>query len=364
MDQLLWLPRTGLGRLFDALRDAGHRIIGPSAKNGSIRFLPLDSPEALPWGLSDDQGPGHYRLVEGPAERAFFWTTAALALKPLVFPPEQPLWRVERDDRGRLAFFSAAAESSPLAVIGVRACDLAALELQDRHFAADPWYEARRKALFIIAVNCARSSACCFCASTGDGPEVRFGYDLLLDETTEGFVVRAGSAAGRGLLEALALSAADADAIDRAAAQTREAAKAQQRRLPQQDLAGGLAARRAAAVWEEVARRCLACGNCTAVCPTCFCHRHTEAPALDASGSEHGRVWDSCFSEEHSLLHGRPHRATTAQRYRQWLGHKLGAWHAQYGRSGCTGCGRCITWCPAAIDLTGAVGEVMAAEVD
>ncbi|WP_455366509.1 4Fe-4S dicluster domain-containing protein, partial [Kaarinaea lacus] len=70
------------------------------------------------------------------------------------------------------------------------------------------------------------------------------------------------------------------------------------------------------------------------------------------------RQWDSCFTQGHSYIHGITIRATTAQRYRQWLTHKLGSWHDQYGRSGCVGCGRCITWCPVGIDITEEVAAI------
>jgi ferredoxin len=134
--------------------------------------------------------------------------------------------------------------------------------------------------------------------------------------------------------------------------QQRYAAEAQQRTLPGRDLQAPLFARLSHPQWQAIGERCLACGNCTAVCPTCFCHSEQEHPALDGGGSEHVREWDSCFTPGHSYIHGVVIRAETSQRYRQWLTHKLGSWHEQYGRSGCVGCGRCITWCPVGIDIT------------
>ena len=131
-----------------------------------------------------------------------------------------------------------------------------------------------------------------------------------------------------------------------------QAATRQQRALPAGNLHGPLFANLNHPRWQEVGARCLACGNCTAVCPTCFCHSELEMPSLDGSASEHLRQWDSCFSQGHSYIHGITLRAETPQRYRQWLTHKLGSWHEQYGRSGCVGCGRCISWCPVGIDIT------------
>jgi ferredoxin len=334
--------------------------MGPKPKDGVIRFAPISAASELPWGIADEQSPGRYRLTEGPPNRAFFWTTAPQAAKAVFFPPQEALWTARRDDSGRVAFSLVQPDNRPLAFIGLRACDLAARDLHDRHFAArgDPWYRSRRAQAFIVAVNCARSTGTCFCASTGDGPALTSGHDLLLDELDDGYLVLAGSDRGAAVLAKLGLAPAPAAMVDAAARQTAEAARQQHRTLPAGDLPALLEAHRQTPAWEAIAHRCLACGNCTAVCPSCFCHRHTEEPALDASESVHGRDWDSCFSEGHSLMHGRPHRPGISHRYRQWVGHKFGAWHAQYGRSGCTGCGRCITWCPVGIDVTESLAAV------
>jgi ferredoxin len=205
--------------------------------------------------------------------------------------------------------------------------------------------------MLLIAVNCSHPAETCFCASTGDGPSAAGGYDLLLDELDDGFVVVAGSNTGRELFQRLELEEVS-EAQWALVAEQRQGASRQQRALPAGNLQGPLFANLTHPRWQEVGERCLACGNCTAVCPTCFCHSELEMPALDGSTSEHLRQWDSCFSQGHSYIHGITLRAETPQRYRQWLTHKLGSWHEQYGRSGCVGCGRCISWCPVGIDIT------------
>jgi formate hydrogenlyase subunit 6/NADH:ubiquinone oxidoreductase subunit I len=104
--------------------------------------------------------------------------------------------------------------------------------------------------------------------------------------------------------------------------------------------------------WAHVAHRCLACGNCTLACPTCFCHAIDDRVDLAGASAERRRRWDSCFSLEFSYIHGGSIRPSVRSRYRQWLTHKLSTWQSQFGTPGCVGCGRCITWCPARIDLT------------
>ena len=110
--------------------------------------------------------------------------------------------------------------------------------------------------------------------------------------------------------------------------------------------------------WNEVASRCLSCGNCTMVCPTCFCSSVQEVADLAGDEVTRERHWASCFTLEHSQIHGENPRPTTAAQYRQWLTHKLAGWIDQFGSSGCTGCGRCITWCPVGIDLTEEVAAI------
>ena len=116
--------------------------------------------------------------------------------------------------------------------------------------------------------------------------------------------------------------------------------------------------------WDDVAARCLAYGNCTLACPTCFCSSVEDGS--DFAGDEAGRqrVWDSCFTLDHSYLHGGSVRVSTRSRYRQWMTHKLATWIDQFGTSGCVGCGRCITWCPVGIDITEEVAAIRATDRD
>jgi len=354
-DQPGYLRREELSALIAALRGAGYRVIGPQVRDDAILFGPLGSTEEMPWGRGDHQAPGSYRLEPRPGPRCFAWANGPQALKPMLFTARETLWRAIRDQSGDLRFEDNPPGADKTAVIGVRSCDLAGLALQDKHFlhkAPDPWYRARREALFLVAVDCSHPSESCFCASTGDGPGVTGGTDLALSELDEGFLVRAYTEAGRAVHDALPLTEAGAEQIERARREVEAAAAAQTRSIPGRALRDPLFANLEHPRWDEVAERCLACGNCVAVCPTCFCHAEREQPALDGGSTEHLRQWDSCYSAEHSYVHGFLLRPDTRSRFRQWLTHKLAGWHDQYGRSGCVGCGRCITWCPVGIDIT------------
>lgn len=356
MPDTRFLARDGFDRLFDILKRSGYQCIGPQVRDGAIVYDAIESSAGLPTGIRDVQQPGEYRIEVSGSPRRFAWANGPQALKPLLFRPHELLWSVVRDEAGRLAFTAAQADTRPLAVIGVRACDLAALALQDAHFSngphPDPHYIARRAQLLLIGVNCTEPAATCFCASTGDGPQIHAGHDLVLSELDDGFLVTAGSERGRDFLSQLPTVEAEPAQLELSRDEIAAGARRQQRTLPGRNLQQTLFERLDHPRWDAVAERCLSCANCTSVCPTCFCYSEQDAPALSGHDSEHTREWDSCFTQGHSYIHGQVVRPGTRERYRQWLTHKLGSWHAQYGRSGCIGCGRCIAWCPAGIDLT------------
>lgn len=360
-----YLSRDQLQLLLTALEAAGYRCIGPQAQDGAILYRDLTYITQLPRGVSEQQTPGSYRLTYTDNPRQFAWANGPQALKPLLFAARESLWHAARDAQGDMQFEAEQIKHKPLAVIGVRACDLAALRLQDAHFLErgepDAHYAARRQGLFLVAVNCTHPAATCFCVSTGDGPNAQADCDLVLDELDNGFLLASLSDRGAAIAALLPLSPATAAQNNQAEVQFQAACSAQKRSLPSRDLRPLLNERLEHSRWEDVAKRCLSCGNCTSVCPTCFCYSEQEQPQLDGSGSTHARAWDSCFTQGHSYIHGITIRADTQLRYRQWLTHKLAAWHDQYGRSGCVGCGRCISWCPVGIDITEEVAALAVA---
>ena len=358
-----FLPRVAFDTLLRTLEEAGYACIGPRVDNGAILYREVNGLEDMPQGMEETQAPGHYRLQQTGTPRSFAWAVGPQALKPHLFTPREALWETERHADGQLEFRPVEPEPRSLAIIGVRACDLAALALQDSHFLragnTDPYYARRREGLFLVAVNCTHPAATCFCVSTGDGPQAEQGCDLVLDELDAGFAVAALSEAGEALQQQLPLQALTEEQQAQIGRERETARSVQQRAMPAGNLRDHLFNAWEHPRWAEVAERCLSCGNCTSVCPTCFCHQQVDVPTLDGGSATHYREWDSCFTQNHSYIHGITLRADTRSRYRQWLTHKLGSWHDQYGRSGCVGCGRCITWCPVGIDITEEVSALL-----
>jgi ferredoxin len=187
------------------------------------------------------------------------------------------------------------------------------------------------------------------------GPGVDDGHDLVLTELLDGaeprYVVDAGSDEGRDVLGTLPTTPADAADVAAADAVVAATAATQTRTVETEGLHDLLLSNLEHPRWDDVAERCLTCGNCTMVCPTCFCTSVEDVTDLDGSVERHRR-WDSCFSLDHAYVHGGSVRTSARSRYRQWMTHKLATWVDQFGTSGCVGCGRCVTWCPVGIDIT------------
>ena len=353
----LFIPRKKLQELVDILTEHGYQCLGPSVKDGAVVFEAFNHVDALAKGFVDTQDAGHYSLTASDTPTIFDWTVGPQGIKPWVFKARETLWQVQKDVDKNLQFSEVKEESRPIAFFGARACDIAALKIQDQHFNDDLHYNSRREKLFVVGVNCSRSAATCFCSSTGDGPEITAGIDISMSELVEGFILHSTSLRARLMIDELNLGPASNAQLEQAKENTQNAAT-QQRSLPK-TLHRKLSQRAQSKAWDTIAETCLACGNCTAVCPTCFCNNQRDEPSLDGKTVKHFREWDSCFNEGHSYIHGIVIRAHTPQRYRQWLTHKLDTWHDQLGRSGCVGCGRCISWCPVGIDITATVQAVM-----
>ncbi len=353
--EMLFLAKPDLQTLIEELRRQGFEVVGPTVDQAAIVYSELTSIEQLPRGWTDEQSPGSYRLKRREDEEWFGYVVGPHAWKQYLFPPRTTLLTVQPTDQG-WQFLPPPPEIKRYAFLGVRACELAAIRVQDRVFldgpAQDPVYRQRRENVLLIAVNCTQAASTCFCTSMNTGPRCEAGYDLALTELREGFLCEVGSERGREVVSALPTRSPASDELAQGDHRRRQAVDQISRQLDTADLPARLQANLNHPRWQDVGERCLSCANCTMVCPTCFCSSVSEVRDLTTGVIERQRTWDSCFNPDFSHLSSGSVRPQTADRYRQWLTHKLGTWHDQFGMSGCVGCGRCITWCPVGIELT------------
>ncbi|WP_040841815.1 4Fe-4S dicluster domain-containing protein [Nocardia brevicatena] len=349
------IDRAGLNRLVEVLTEQGYRVIGPRLRDGAIVLDELASGAQLPDGWGVEAEPGRYRVRRRDDDAVFAHSAGPGSWKQFLHPPRRKVWDITPDMN-----VEPADDTLPrYAFLGVRGCDLAAISVLGRVLdgatPADTPY-ARHRGLFVVAVNCTEPSGVCFCASMGTGPAVSPGYDLALtehlDDDGHRFVVDVGSEAGARVLADITPCTATDTQVTAARAAVSAAADRMGRAMPEVDLRALLRDSRESPHWQDVASRCFTCGNCTMVCPTCFCTTFEDVTDLEGEHAQRWERWASCFELDFSYLHGGSVRQSGESRYRQWLSHKLSTWYDQFGTSGCVGCGRCIAWCPAGIDLT------------
>jgi ferredoxin len=365
------LERDALQGLLDALAGAGFEVLGPTRRDEAIAYAPITRLDELPIGWTEQQQPGRSQLLRRADAALFGYAVGPQSWKRFLHPPLQTLWQVRQGADG-MELDAPPPSPRPMAFFGVRACELRAIAVQDRVLRdgpfADPGYAARRRDCFIVAVNCAEAGGNCFCASMGSGPRAQAGFDLalteLLDDARHEFLVEVGSDAGARLLAGLDCGAAAAGHLEAAARQHARCAAGMGRSMPVEGLRELLQGNAEHPRWQQTADRCLSCGNCTMVCPTCFCTSVEDRSDLDGSKAQRLRRWDSCFTLDFSYIHGGSVRQSGAARYRQWITHKLANWFDQFASSGCVGCGRCITWCPVGIDITEEVAALRGALPD
>jgi sulfhydrogenase subunit beta (sulfur reductase) len=360
------IRKENLKAVFEILQER-YRMIGPRVEKGTVVLAEISFAD-IPAGYRDRQGAGTYRLEEQRAEGVFTFLPGPDSFKKFLHPSSEKLFAFRKTARSVVVEIEEK-EEKPMAFVGVRACDLAALGLLDKVFLEGPvreqGYERRRKDIFIVAVNCLQPGENCFCDSMGTGPEAKDGFDLAITEIPGSFLIEAGSEKGERVLEKLSHEETqESDLVEKKAGIAR-CRKMIKKSMKTGDLPGIIYRNLEHPRWAEIAAKDLECGNCTMVCPTCFCNSSFDTLSTSSitgnfrefSGLRK-RTWDSCFSKNFARVHGGNFRPTRKARYRHWMTHKLAYWIDQFGKPGCVGCGRCITWCPVGIDITHELEEL------
>ncbi|GAB4390460.1 MAG: hypothetical protein Kow0025_22640 [Thermodesulfovibrionales bacterium] len=322
-------------RALDSLRPE-RAIIGPVSEGGHAAFRRVDSAAGLQMDYLSTMEPPGKRFLLRPREDLLYFDPA----------------------RG-MAVSEAPAEAPKSVIVGLHPCDVHAVLYLDRTFACDPWYQARRLNTMLVALNCRGADEYCFCSSVGTGPhlEVEHGYDALLTDLGDSYLLELRSGGAREAF-GRAGAPAGAEAMGMKAAEKEKAASTVTRHIETRGLDGLFLASLDHEVWRRTAdERCLSCANCVMVCPTCFCHDYTDRVGMDLGRVTRFRQWDACQDARFAAVHGGNFRGSRAARLRQFVTHKLD-YSRQYGTVGTVGCGRCIRWCPTGIDLTEIAGEL------
>jgi len=386
------IKKEHLKLIFDRLKTS-HRIISPTVEGNVIVFAEIADFHDIPAGYTEQQGRGTYRLFKNSSQlsktssQIFSFSVGPDSFKRFISPPVREIFAFEKSKKGisiidsnksgvtsNEKFFSqqfSVSNSSlvtrhsslPYLFIGMRACDIAALKLLDKVFLEGPVkdtdYDSLRKNSLIVGINCLHPGDNCFCSSMSTGPEIKNGFDIAVTELDNSFLLEIGTVRGREMLNDLPIDEVSDKDLSEKASKIENCKKMIKKSIDVSELPWLIYRNLEHPRWNDVAGRCLACGNCTQVCPTCFCNSSYDYLQLsgiskktpELSGARI-RTWDSCFSTNFARVHGGNFRPSRRARYRQWMSHKLSYWIDQFGSPGCVGCGRCITWCPVGIDIT------------
>lgn len=356
------LPKSDFNQLFDVLHPLNFKVVGPHSKDGAIIYETLENTDDLPIGIIDHQNPGEYKLESTKQNTFFAYTVGPHSFKKFLDPPRRQLMSLQK--RGnQIEIQTPIDNEKPFAFLGVRACEINAILIQDKVFItsqlANEYYRSKRESTLILAVNCQRASETCFCPSMQSGPQISEGADLVLTEFTDDFAIEWVSEKGKNIFEKLILKEADSNIDKRIHQQVQTTEESIKRKFPKNEAQELLKKLPEDKFWQDVAQICTSCANCTLSCPTCFCSTVEDVTDLTGEHSERWKRWDSCFNPDFSYIHGGEVRKSTASKYRQWLTHKFSYWQDQFDTSGCVGCGRCLTWCPVGIDFTSSIKKLI-----
>lgn len=276
-----------------------------------------------------------------------------LSAKQFIFPLYESIIEYEAGEGKPNAL-----DDTPKLLFGVRPCDAYAIKLLDAAFAGvykDPHYLARRENTLLFVLACDSPAPSCFCTSTEGGPGGRFGADVMVYENGGGWVLKAVSDKGETALKDSGLPVADQKELEAAEAPSKEAARDMDRLWELEKAQEAVKNAFDDELWTELTERCIACGVCTYVCPSCSCFDVSDEAKRDRG--RRYRFWDGCMFSLFTLhASGHNPRTVAAQRYRQRVLHKFHYYPARNdGLNLCVGCGRCVVDCPVNIDIREAV---------
>lgn len=294
-----------------------------------------------------------YGPIEHPDDLCLDFDCTLMPPKKYFLPPREELLRFTT--RPKLSA-SAAMDIEKLILIGVHPYDIKAINQMDLIFSRgtpDPHCLQRRSAVRLIGVEPVRAAPRAFWASMG-AASVDYGFDLMLTDIGSGYVVAIGTESGRDLLSRYAEthppSAAEIGLRERARAAAAGHCRRRELTVAQGEIPWLLEKAADARLWEEKSGKCLSCGTCNLVCPTCYCFDVWDELDIDLIQGKRLRRWDGCLLKDFAkVASGENFRETRTSRYRHRFFRKGSYLSAILNDVACVGCGRCAAACLADI---------------
>jgi len=285
-----------------------------------------------------------------------------LSSKEILFPQTEIILRIKKGEEG-LETEEPSENDKDWVLFGVHPCDAKGLVLTDKFFASgdykDKPYMDKRGKTSIVGLACNHPRATCFCASVGGSPFGKEGIDMLLVDLGEEYLIEILTERGERMIEGVhGLRDASDDDMARAEKMSEEAEKALQTDLPIEGLSERLEGMFEDPLWDKVHLKCVGCGVCSYLCPTCWCFDIIDEET--STGVERIRLWDTCQFTQFTLQgSGFNPRPSGKERMRQRIMHKFCYFPKEYGVLACTGCGRCVRECPVNQDIRETIKEIM-----
>jgi len=294
-----------------------------------------------------------YQVLRDDHDLDWEFIKPVLSLKEFLFPPTERLFLIQKD--GKDVRLRETLPEGKQVIVGARPCEARGLRILDKLFIEtqpeDPYYRQRRESTYLVGIACKTLGETCFCTSTGGSPDDWRDMDIFLREADGGFQVQIVSERGEHLLDWI-----EVDDYSRFLDETQYTnefsitSETPEFHLPEKEDWINLFN---APLWMREAERCLSCRICAYVCPTCRCFDLRDEPVGEGV-FERIRCWDSCTSPAYrKIAGGHNPRASKDKRLRNRIYCKFYYYPEQYHLNSfaCTGCGRCIEYCPANIDM-------------
>lgn len=344
-----------------------YRIIGPKKENFALNLGELEHPRDIALGYISEEEPGRYRLYKEEGSMSLDKARTMNNPKNFIHRPAELLYKTRKAGNGMFEIEEPDyTDSRPLAFVLIKPCDIMAIPCFDRTFNQtykDPKYNSLRQDTLIIGANCFHPGKNCFCVTFNAGPTIDKGFDLMLSDLGDRYLVDVGSQLGASILAQVPNEPASQNNLNKKEILAKRAERAMLKAFDIKKGAEALKNNYEHPYWEELKNDCFSCTNCISVCPLCFCYEAVDESNVKQTETKRLKKWDACQDLNFAGIHGYNFREDRASRLKHWVNHKIRWQYKQFGCSGCTGCSRCITWCPIGIDITEPVWRMGGEEV-
>ena len=324
------LEKTGMANLLETLMEK-YEVYAPVDTGNVVRFSKIGSAD----------------------EAKLDYQNSKIAPKETVFPQTEVLFTVEKGDE-TVKIKEYDEDIGERILFGVRPCDARGLVLLDKLYASgeyrDTPFVRKMEKTAVVGLACTEPRSTCFCTSMGGSPFATEGMDIFLVDTGDVYLVQAITPRGERLLENVHDLRDPTDEEQGSIDELRQESEGQLSTLTIDDITEKLEGMFENPIWEEAYQKCVNCGVCSFVCPTCWCFDMVDEEG--PGGVKRCRLWDTCQFTIFTL-HGSGHnpRPTGKERMRQRIMHKFSYYPTEFGELACVGCGRCVVECPVNLDI-------------